>query len=384
MQQIRSWLSALPFDEAMERRQAQTLQLLLLSLIGAAVLDLGAILITPAPLLNRLIVMIVALIFLGCMLGALRLLRRGRLEVATTATVATLLLAITLALTLTGLREQQIVLLVFMLPIVLAGLLLQRRGLVITLALSLVIPISIALLEQLGVPFIGQAPLAETLISVFALFTIILGLLGVFLDRLNIALREALAAAHAREQDLDRLRVTLEATVSERTAALQTALAEVQARADAQAQMLAELEQQRTIVRDLSVPVIPISATTLVLPLVGALDSARLEHLQVRALQAVEHRRARSLVLDITGVPLVDSLVAEGLLGVVQAAKLMGATVMLVGIRPEVAQTIVELGLPFEMIHTFSDLQAALTHSQLHSEAKGVDDDGHAAGRPGR
>jgi len=273
---------------------------------------------------------------------------------------------------------------VFVLPIVLAGLLLERRGLVITLVLSLVIPISIALLEQLGVPFIGQVPLAETQISVFALFTIILGLLGVFLDRLNIALREALAAGYAREQELDRLRVTLEAMVAERTTALQTALAEVRARADAQAQALAELEQQRTIVRDLSVPVIPISATTLVLPLVGALDSARLEHLQVRALEAVERRRARALILDITGVPVVDSLVAQGLLGVVQAARLLGAVVMLVGIRPEVAQTIVELGLPFEMIHTFSDLQAALTHSQSHSGVGEGDDDRHAAGHPGR
>jgi rsbT co-antagonist protein RsbR len=119
-------------------------------------------------------------------------------------------------------------------------------------------------------------------------------------------------------------------------------------------------------VRDLSVPVIPVSATTLVLPLVGALDSARLAHLQTRALQAVEQGRARTLILDITGVPVVDNQVAEGLLGVVQAAQLLGATVMLVGIRPEVAQTIVTLGLPFQAVHTFRDLQAALTHSRRH------------------
>jgi rsbT co-antagonist protein RsbR len=366
MQQIRSWLSALPFDEPLERRQALTLQLLLLGLIGAAVLDLGSVLIASAPLENRLIVTIVVLVFLACMIGAFVLLRRGGLAPATIATTATLLLAITLSIAVTGLRGQQVALLVFVLPIALAGLLLDRRGLIITLALSLVIPMVIALLEAQGVPWIGSAPLAETSTSAFFLFALILGLLSIFLDRLNSALRDALAAAQVREQELDRLRVTLEATVAERTAALQTALTEVQARADAQAQALSELEQQRTIVRDLSVPVIPISATTLVLPLVGALDSDRLEHLQARALQAVEHRRARALVLDITGVPVVDSLVAEGLLGVVRAAQLLGATVMLVGIRPEVAQTIVELGLPFGAIHTFSDLQAALAHSHEH------------------
>jgi rsbT co-antagonist protein RsbR len=366
MQQVRSWLSALPFGDALERRQASTLQVLILCLIGATMLDLGAILITPAPLQNRLVVSTVALVFLLCIFGALHLLRRGRLAPATAATIATLLLAITIAIGLSGMRGQQIVLMIFVLPVVLAGLLLDRRGLIITLALSLAIPLIIALLEQLDVPGIGRAALSETFASIFFLFTIIIGALGVFLDRLNTALREALSAAQHREQELDGLRVTLEATVAERTIALQTALTEMQARADAQAQVLAELEQQRTIVRDLSVPVIPISATTLVLPLVGALDSARLAHLQVRALQAVEHRRARVLVLDITGVPVVDSQVAEGLLGVVQAAQLLGATVMLVGIRPEVAQTIVELGLPFQSIHTFSDLQAALNHSRGH------------------
>jgi anti-anti-sigma regulatory factor len=92
----------------------------------------------------------------------------------------------------------------------------------------------------------------------------------------------------------------------------------------------------------------------------------RLEMLQAQALHAVEQGRAHTLVLDITGVPLVDHEVAQGLLQVVRAARLLGTIVMLVGIRPEVAETMVELGLDFQGMHTFRDLQAALDHSHHH------------------
>jgi anti-anti-sigma regulatory factor len=74
------------------------------------------------------------------------------------------------------------------------------------------------------------------------------------------------------------------------------------------------------------------------MPLVGELDDARLRLIQEQALHALEHSSACYLVLDITGVPIIDSQVAQGLLAVVQAGRLLGAEVMLVGIRPEVAQ----------------------------------------------
>jgi rsbT co-antagonist protein RsbR len=163
-------------------------------------------------------------------------------------------------------------------------------------------------------------------------------------------------------------KLRLEATVAARTTALETALAEVQAREAAQAQLLAELEQQRTTIRELSVPVIPISATSLIMPLIGALDSERLRQLQDQALQALERTRAQALLLYITGVPVVDSQVAQGLLAVVQATRLLGAEVILVGIRPEVAQAIVGLGLQLPCLRSYTDLQSALGRSDLRPE----------------
>jgi len=124
--------------------------------------------------------------------------------------------------------------------------------------------------------------------------------------------------------------------------------------------LIREIELQRETIKGLNVPVIPISATTLVMPLVGALDSTRLRQLQEQSLQALERTSARVLILDITGVPVVDSHVAQGLLMTVRSARLLRAEVTLVGIRPEVAQTIVGLGIELSDVRTFSDLHSAL------------------------
>ena len=117
------------------------------------------------------------------------------------------------------------------------------------------------------------------------------------------------------------------------------------------------------MIKDRSVPVIPIDASTLVMPLVGALDSARLRELQEQSLQALERTSARTLVFDITGVPIVDSQVAHGFLATMRSARLLGAEVMLVGIRPEVAQTLVGLGANLAGIVTRSSLQSGIAYA---------------------
>jgi rsbT co-antagonist protein RsbR len=189
---------------------------------------------------------------------------------------------------------------------------------------------------------------------------IIVGLILLLLWQFRNQLTETLGRAQAANEDLRAVQAGLETQIGERTAALQVALAEVQARADEQARLLAENEQQRATILEMSVPVLPVSPDTLVMPLVGAMDSGRLRQLHEQALHALERSTARRLLLDITGVPVVDSQVAQGLIVAVQAGRLLGAEVMLVGIRPEVAQAIVGLGLDLRSIRTFSDLQTAL------------------------
>jgi len=176
--------------------------------------------------------------------------------------------------------------------------------------------------------------------------------------------REVAGLATAFNSMTAQLRQTLgslEQRVADRTVDLQRALDEVEARAREQEVLLAENRQQRETIREMSVPVLPVTDSTLVMPLVGALDTERLRLLQEQALRAVERSRTRTLILDITGVPIVDSQVAQGLMVVVQAARLLGAEVLLVGIRPEVAQAIVTLGMNLPGLRTYNDLQSALS-----------------------
>lgn len=129
------------------------------------------------------------------------------------------------------------------------------------------------------------------------------------------------------------------------------------------AEQLTQIEEQRAAIREMSVPVLPLTKTTLVMPLVGALDSARLHLLQDQALHAIEQTSTRHLLLDITGVPVVDSQVAQGLIKVILAARLLGTEVVLVGIRPEVAQSLVGLGVDLSNVTTQSSLQSGIAYA---------------------
>lgn len=215
---------------------------------------------------------------------------------------------------------------------------------------------------------IAYVPLAQPdAMAGIATLIILYGLVGLlaFLGARSYerAYQLLLASRSDAEQSAQQLTAAnsgLEQRVAERTAALETALADVSARtADLQA-ALSENAQQRAVIRALGVPVLPLARGTLVLPLVGELDGDRLQQVQEQALQAIERLHARQVILDITGVPIVDSQVAKGLMLVVTAAQLLGAQTVLVGIRPEVAQSIVGLGLDLSALRTFADLQSAL------------------------
>jgi rsbT co-antagonist protein RsbR len=128
-------------------------------------------------------------------------------------------------------------------------------------------------------------------------------------------------------------------------------------------EQLSTIKAQRTLIGSLSVPILPLNETTLVVPLVGELDSDRMAFAQERLLQAIQRSAARSLILDITAVPVVDTKVADGLMRLVRAVELLGAEAVLVGIRPEVARSLVELGVDLGQIATQRSLQSGIAHT---------------------
>ena len=114
------------------------------------------------------------------------------------------------------------------------------------------------------------------------------------------------------------------------------------------------------IVRELSSPVIPLLPHVLLIPLVGAIDSVRAQQIIESVLHGVSNHQATTVLLDISGVPIVDTQVANSLLQATQAARLLGARVVLIGVRPEIAQSIVGLGIELSQIATEPTLAAAV------------------------
>lgn len=361
MRQFFTWLLTINSPDEDVRRRGRNLVILAIGLICTALLFVPTLLLQPTKGVVFVEVGIAVLLYIGVLILG----RQGLVAIGALLFVSVITLAI-LGGTLSS-GTLSIAPFFLVLPLLTASLCLRPWQVWLVLAASIV-GLTITILLLPGDPL--RDPASE--VSVLGGY-ILIGIVGLmsFLaakstsSALDIAQR-ARSEAEAASQALSHANIGLEQTVAERTASLQTALQDVQAQSNEQARLLEEIQQQRILLRDLSVPVIPISATTLIIPLVGALDSTRLEQIQEQALRALEHKSARYLVLDITGVPLVDSQVAQGLMSIVQASRLLGAQVLLVGIRPEVAQAIVGLGLDLRNIYTTSDLQSALSHIALN------------------
>jgi rsbT co-antagonist protein RsbR len=120
------------------------------------------------------------------------------------------------------------------------------------------------------------------------------------------------------------------------------------------------IEAQSRLIQELSAPIVPIHKGVLVLPLVGTIDSRRASQIMESALEKIVAFQADVLILDITGVPLVDTGVANYILQMARAVTLLGSKVVLVGIGAEIAQTIVQLGVELNDMTTLANLQAGI------------------------
>jgi rsbT co-antagonist protein RsbR len=126
------------------------------------------------------------------------------------------------------------------------------------------------------------------------------------------------------------------------------------------------LRAQQAALRELSTPLIPITEGLVVMPLVGAIDTARAQQIMETLLEGIAAQQAETAILDITGVRVVDTQVADALLRAAQAAMLLGARVILTGISGEVAQALVHLGADMRGIQTLSNLQSGIAYATEH------------------
>ncbi len=124
------------------------------------------------------------------------------------------------------------------------------------------------------------------------------------------------------------------------------------------------IRQQQEAIRELSTPVLQVRERLLILPIIGVLDGQRARQLTEQLLRGIRANRARVIVIDITGVPTIDSTVANHLVQTVDASRLMGASVIITGLSPEIAQTLVTLGVDLSKVNAVGDLQGGIEEAE--------------------
>ena len=131
---------------------------------------------------------------------------------------------------------------------------------------------------------------------------------------------------------------------------------------------LEQLARAQEAIRELSTPVIEIWRGVLILPLIGVIDEARGQQIMEQLLTAVVRTGANTVILDITGVPEIDTSVADRLLKAMAASELLGTNSILTGVSPANAQTLVRLGVDFEHVDTARTLEAGLRRALLRQQ----------------
>jgi len=183
----------------------------------------------------------------------------------------------------------------------------------------------------------------------------------------TIADQLANAIANARlYETIQKAYAEVERQVQERTAQLQKEMEERERAQEENMRLQQEvIEAQQRSIQELSTPIIPVFEGIIVMPLIGSIDTMRARDVTRSLLAGIRENQAEVVILDITGVPVVDSGVAAYLNRTIQAARLKGARAIITGVSEAVAETIVDLGIDWSGIETLKDLQTGL-RAALH------------------
>jgi len=124
------------------------------------------------------------------------------------------------------------------------------------------------------------------------------------------------------------------------------------------------IREQQEAIRELSTPVLQVRERLLILPIIGAIDPHRARQLTEQLLHGIRATRGKVVVIDLTGVAAVDSSIANHLVQTVEASRLLGATVIVTGLSPSIAQTLVNIGVDLGKMNTVGDLQGGIEQAE--------------------
>lgn len=212
-----------------------------------------------------------------------------------------------------------------------------------------------------GIPF-GFSPPPPWIITSMIVLGIIsaLALIVLLLWQFSERLQEIIGRLRQSNAALEAERGQLERQVVARTADLSATVETIRQREADLASTLGQLHANQQTLRAVSAPIIPVLPGVIIAPLIGEIDAERAAVIAEHVLQAVEHERARYVILDMTGIPFVDDAIAQSIVNLTAAVRLLGAQVLLAGIRPEVAQTMVARSLDLAGTRSYANLREAV------------------------
>jgi anti-anti-sigma regulatory factor len=333
-------------DSVWQAERARRLRILLwlLYIYGGVVLALLLLLlIQPSGITAQIKLILLEMGGLIVAIGVAWGLARARMLEPATHVLFMALIAITLAISLPMGTTSSAIYTLFI-PIVGATLLLSPRW---SLAYA-----SLALIAYVVLYLIGDNPVNKSALGLVlnvVLFGSYFGIVALLSFLAAHGYEQQILVGSTHAENLERARAELEERVAERTRDLSVALEDVRRGAET--------------IQQMSVPVLPIADGVLVLPLVGTLDSQRALLLTERLLDTIQRERAHMVLIDITGVPVVDTQVAGALIRASQAVQLLGAEPVICGIRAEVAQTVISLGLDLGQLSSQRDLRSGLAYA---------------------
>lgn len=283
--------------------------------------------------------------------------RRGRIRAGSVVLVLMYLSVIAFYTYREGYRGDNSLLLI---AIVAAGLALGGGAGFVVATLSSILYGAAAIAEAEGwfTPMYVMSPSDHALF--FALFAYLLaGVIAVFGRWTYQGVREQANALNRHVEELeaaDKEKAGLLSSLQEQFDRQERLVGELQASDTAQ-------EVLRTALREAANPVIPVLDQVVVVPISGDLDAVRVEQLLQHVLKEVERLNARLALLDITGVPAMNEVAADGLLRIVDGVGLLGSECVLVGIRPDVAHAVLDLGIDLGTITSRRDLQSGVEYA---------------------
>jgi anti-anti-sigma regulatory factor len=258
-----------------------------------------------------------------------------------------------------------IVAICYMVVVLMIGLTVSpRAGLCAGFISSVLFAVSVLSLHFRVLPFSPHVvPEGLSVVATIGFSTMAL-VLSAFLVREAIgAIGGALVETRLYAREVGNYGHQLQQRIDRQAEDLKVALASAEAYSDDLNQALEDLRICHRVIRELSSPLVPVLQGVIVMSLIGSIDSQRAIVMTAEMLEGIERYDARILILDITGVPVVDTQVARILLESARAAKLMGCQTVLTGIRPEIAQTMVELGIEVTDLVSRSELQGGIEYA---------------------